>query len=239
MIEVKNLTYKVQNGAQEKTVLDNISCVFKSNCVTAITGHNGSGKSTLTKLIMGILKPTSGQIIYNGKDITDLSVDERAKLGLNYAFQQPITFKGVTIKELIDLATGENNTITKACEHLAKVGICAKEYVNRDFDKSLSGGEQKRIELALALAKKGDCLIFDEPEAGIDLWSFDRLTQLFDDKKAYIVVSHQEKLLKSADEILVLNKGKVEHYGKAKDVMKKISRISCGKIGNGGSHEVR
>ena len=238
MIEVKNLTYKVPNGDGEKVILDNISCVFKSNCVTAITGHNGSGKSTLTKLIMGIIQPSSGQIFFNDVDITKLSVDERAKLGINYAFQQPISFKGITVKELIDLATGEKNLVAKVCEYLAKVGICAKEYINREFDKSLSGGEQKRIELALALAKKGDCLIFDEPEAGLDLWSFDKLTSLFKTNKCYIIVSHQEKLLEQADEVLVLNKGRIESFGKSKEVLKKFKKVTCGKI-DGGSDGAR
>ena len=233
MIELKNITYKIMEQGQEKSILENVSCIFKNKSLTAITGHNGSGKSTLTKIIMGLIKPTSGTILLNGKDITNLSIDKRAKLGLNYAFQQPVTFSGITVKDLIDIATGENNSVSKACEYLSKVGICAKEYINRDFDKTLSGGEQKRVELALALAKKGDCLIFDEPEAGIDLWSFEKLNNLFNKEKCNIVVSHQEKLLTKADEILVLQNGKVAHFGKAKDILKKIKSLSCGKIEGG------
>ena len=231
MLELKNISYKITDRGVEKIILNNISCTFEDKCFTAITGHNGSGKSTLTKIIMGLIKPTSGKIIFNGKDITNLSVDKRANLGINYAFQQPIVFSGITIKELIDIATKDKNSVSKACEYLSRVGICAKEYINREFNKTLSGGEQKRIELALALSKKGDCLIFDEPEAGIDLWSFEKLNNLFDKNKCNIVVSHQEKLLKNADKILVLKNGNIEHYGKTKDVLKKINTITCGKIG--------
>lgn len=234
MLELKNINFIVEEQGQEKIILDNISCSFEDNCLIAITGHNGSGKSTLTKLIMGILQPTSGQILFNGKDITNLTIDQRANLGLNYAFQQPIMFRGITVKELIDIATNEENSIPKACEYLSKVGLCAKEYVNREFDKTLSGGEQKRIELALAIAKKGECLIFDEPEAGIDLWSFDRLNALFERDKTYLIVSHQEKLLNKADKILVLKNGRIEVYDKAKKVLKSLSPAICKRI-NGGA----
>lgn len=237
MLELKNITYKVEDKGVEKIILNNISCVFEDNTFTAITGHNGSGKSTLTKIIMGLIKPTSGKVFYNGKDITNLSVDKRANLGINYAFQQPIVFSGITIKELIDIASKENNSLSKACEYLSRVGICAKEYVNREYNKTLSGGEQKRIELALALAKKGDCLIFDEPEAGIDMWTFERLAGLFDKNKCNIVVSHQERLLSVADKILVLDNGEILHFGKSKDVLNKINKTTCGKIG--GKDEVR
>ena len=237
MIELKNITYTVKDNGQDKTILDDVSCVFKDNCITAITGHNGSGKSTLTKIIMGLVTPTSGQVVFDGKDITNLTIDERARMGLNYAFQQPVEFRGVTVKELIDIATKEQNSVPKACEYLSKVGICAKEYIDRDFDKTLSGGEKKRIELALALAKKGSCFIFDEPEAGIDLWSFEKLSSLFEAKKSYIVVTHQERLLNKADFILHLKNGKIEQYGKAKQVLKNIGNTACVKIG--GNHEAR
>ena len=195
MIVLNNITYIVEDKGNKKVILDNISIKFEDNCITAITGQNGSGKSTLTKIIIGIIRPTSGQILYNGTDITNYSIDERVKLGINYAFQQPITFKGLTIKELIDIATKQENSIPKACEYLSRVGICAKDYINRDFDKTLSGGEQKRIELALALAQNGNTVIFDEPEAGIDIWSFDRLNKIFEKNKSYIVVSYQTKFL--------------------------------------------
>lgn len=238
MIELKNITYKVKEQGKEKLILDDVSCVFDDDSVVAITGHNGSGKSTLTKLIMGIIQPTSGKIFFNGIEITKLPIDERAKMGINYAFQQPVLFRGITVKDLIDIATCEENSVSKACEYLSKVGLCAKEYVNRGFDKTLSGGEQKRIELALALAKKGECLVFDEPEAGIDLWSFEKLNALFTQNKTYIVVSHQEKLLKNADKILVLNNGKIEQYDDAKIVLKTLKNPSCARI-NGGNDETR
>ena len=237
MIELKNITYIVEELGEKKIILDDISCVFDDDCFIAITGHNGSGKSTLTKIIMGILQPTSGVILYNGKDITNLSITERAKLGINYAFQQPVTFRGITVKELIDIATNEENSVPKACNYLSNVGLCAKEYLNRDFDKTLSGGEQKRIELALALAKKGKCVIFDEPEAGIDLWSFEKLNSIFKNNKTYIVVSHQEKLLSQADKILVMKNGKILKFDNAKKVLNDLPKV-CGKI-NGGNKNVR
>lgn len=233
MIELKDVTYKIEDNGQEKIILDNISCIFEDNKKIAITGHNGSGKSTLTKLIIGIIKPTSGKIYFNGKDITDLPINERADLGISYAFQQPITFTGLTIKDLIDIASKEKNTIPKACEYLSVVGICAKEYIDRNFDKTLSGGEQKRIELALALARKGDFYIFDEPEAGIDMWSFEKLNKMFRDNKSYIVVSHQEKVLKNADKIMVLNNGKIVSYGDAKVIMPTLKNGFCARIGGG------
>lgn len=230
MIELNNITYIVEDKGNKKVILDNISIKFEDNCITAITGQNGSGKSTLTKIIIGIIRPTSGQILYNGKDITNYSIDERVKLGINYAFQQPITFKGLTIKELIDIATKQENSIPKACEYLSRVGICAKDYINRDFDKTLSGGEQKRIELALALAQNGNTVIFDEPEAGIDIWSFDRLNKIFEKNKSYIVVSHQTKFLSSADKIVVMQNGKIVQYDDAKTVLKNLKHTTCKKV---------
>lgn len=238
MLELKNISYIVKNGKEKKTILDNFSYTFKDNCITAITGHNGSGKSTLTKIIMSIVKPTSGKVILNGVDITNLTIDERANLGVNYAFQQPIVFKGLTIKDMIDIATQCNNSVPTACEYLSKVGICARDYINRDFDKTLSGGEQKRVELALALAKKGDTVIFDEPEAGIDLWSFEKLSSVFEKNKSYIVVSHQTRLLERADEIIVMSKGKISDAGKSQEVLKNMGKLTCNKI-EGADDETR
>lgn len=238
MLELKNISYIVKNGKEKKTILNNFSYTFKDNCITAITGHNGSGKSTLTKIIMGIVKPTAGQILLDGVDITNLTVDQRANLGLNYAFQQPVVFKGITIKDMIDIATKRNNSVPQACEYLSKVGICAKDYINRDFDKTLSGGEQKRVEIALALAKQGNTVIFDEPEAGIDLWSFDKLSGIFEKDKCYIVVSHQTRLLQQADEILVLNKGQILTSGASAEVLKNMEKLTCGQI-SGGKDEIR
>ncbi len=233
MIELKNITYKVIDQGKEKTILDNISCVFNDKSVTAITGQNGGGKSTITKIIMGIIKQSSGEIYYNGKEISNLTIDERANLGIGYAFQQPILFKGLTVKDLIDIASKESNSVSKACEYLSKVGLCAKEYINRVFDKSLSGGEQKRIEIALAIAKNSDVTIFDEPEAGIDLWSFDKLNALFDKNKSYIIVSHQEKILSKVDKIIVINNGKITESGSSKSVLKKLNKGVCKRISGG------
>ena len=230
MIELRHIYYKVKDGDGEKTILNDINCTFSDDCITAITGQNGSGKSTLTKIIVGIIAPTSGNIFFNGKDITHASIDERARMGITYAFQQPITFRGITIKELIDIASKEDNSIPKACEYLSRVGICAKDYIERDFDKTLSGGEQKRIELAIALAQNGNTVIFDEPEAGIDIWSFERLSKIFEKNKSCIVVSHQTKFLSSADKIVVMENGRVTQYGSAKDILKNLKRITCKKV---------
>ena len=230
MLELKNVTYEINEQGNKRKVLDNVSCSFLSGEFVAVTGHNGSGKSTLTKVIMGITAPTSGEIWFNGVNITNLSITERANLGINYAFQQPVTFVGLTVKDLIDIATKKQNSIPEACKYLSRVGLCAKEYVNRTFDKTLSGGEQKRIELALALAKKGECLIFDEPEAGIDMWSFEKLNQLFSEKQTRIIVSHQENLIKNADKILVLKNGKIEMFDHAQKVLKQLPSSVCGVI---------
>lgn len=237
MIELKNISYIVDEHGDKNKILDNVSCVFYDKCLTAITGQNGSGKSTLTKIIMGILKPTSGKVLLDGKDITNMGVDDRARLGINYAFQQPVLFRGLTVKDLIDVATGVENSVPKACEILSRVGLCAKEYIDRDFDKTLSGGEQKRIELALSLAKQGNHMIFDEPEAGIDLWSFEKLANIFNKTKCNIVVSHQEQLIQKADYILVLNAGKVQQFDKKSKVFGVLKKQSCAKIG--GSDENR
>jgi len=233
MLELKNITYIVNESGQEKVVLDNISCSFDENKIIAITGQNGSGKSTLTKVIMGIVRPTSGNVYLDGVEITNKSISERAQMGLTYAFQQPILFSGITVKDLIDIATKKENSVSQACNYLSVVGLCAKEYINREFNKTLSGGEQKRIELALALAKSGSYLIFDEPEAGIDLWSFEKLNSLFKRDKSFIVVSHQGKLLKNADKILVMKDGKIEKYDDAKKVLKCLQPTSCQKLKGG------
>lgn len=233
MVELKNISYIVNENGQEKKILDNVSVKFDDKTITAITGHNGSGKSTLTKIIMGILKPTSGCVLFDGKDITNLSISERANLGLNYAFQIPTTFTGVTIKDLIDFATKETNSVPKACEYLSMVGICAKDYIDRKFDKSLSGGEQKRIELALALAKPGKVYIFDEPEAGIDMWSFEKLKNLLPKNVCTIIVSHQERLLESADKIIVMSNGKISSFGNSKTILSKQKSSTCSKLGGG------
>lgn len=208
MLELKNVTYIVHDEKtnEERAVLKNINVKFPENKLTVITGQNGSGKSTLIKLIMGIISPTSGEIIYNGKNITNLSINERANLGITIALQQPVRFKGLTVKNLLDVASEKSNKISDACEYLSKVGLCAKNYLNRELDSTLSGGELKRIELAISLAKGGELYLFDEPEAGIDLWSFDSLVDLFKtlNDKTVIIVSHQEKIIEEADYLLII-----------------------------------
>lgn len=209
MLKLENIIYK-KNG---KTILDNINLNIESGKLFVITGPNGSGKSTLAKIIMGLIKPTNGKIILNDKDITNLPIHERANLGISYAFQTPVTFKGLTVKNLFD-AVKKDTEFETIKSYLRKVGLCAREYINRDFDDTLSGGERKRIEIALILYKNGILNIFDEPEAGIDLWSFDNLIKIFKNKnknKTTIIISHQEKILKQADEFIILNNGKISN----------------------------
>ncbi len=209
MLELKNICYKRDN----KVILDNINLKI-DNGFYAITGPNGSGKTTLVKIIMGIVSPDSGQIILNGKDITSLSVTSRANAGMGYAFQQPVTFKGISVYDLLKISIKRDLTQEEARSILSKVGICAIEYINREVNSSLSGGELKRIEIASVLAKNPTLSIFDEPEAGIDLWSFNNIINLFneinsDKNNITIVVSHQEKLLSISDKIILMNDGKI------------------------------
>lgn len=211
MITLKNLSYKIQQP-EEKTILKNLNIKFPKGKITCITGHNGSGKSTLIKLIMGILKPTSGEILLGDKKISDLAIDKRANMGITIAFQQPVRFKGLTVKDLIALAVKKQQpdkqiNLGEVCNYLSMVGLCAKDYVARELDSTLSGGELKRIELAISLAKGGEVFLFDEPEAGIDLWSFDSLVSIFKNlkNKTVIIVSHQKKILEIADYVLLLN----------------------------------
>ncbi len=211
MITLKNITYKVQEEKTgvSKTIIDDLSFAFEPNKITVITGQNGSGKSTLISLLMGLIQPNSGKILYQGKDITNLSVTDRAKRGITIAFQQPVRFKGLTVKQLLDIATGTTLKVTDACHYLSVVGLCAREYIDRALDDTLSGGELKRIELAMALAKGGEVFLFDEPEAGIDLWSFEELIQVFKklNNKTVIIVSHQNKILSIADQIVLMDNG--------------------------------
>lgn len=235
MIKLENISYKVSDKetGKEKYILKNLNLEFPKNKVTVITGHNGSGKSTLIKLIMGIISPTSGKIYANEKDITFLSISERANEGLTIAFQQPVRFKGLTVRDLLNLASKKQGNLSDACEYLAKVGLCAKDYIDRELDDRLSGGELKRIELAIALAKGGDILLFDEPEAGIDLWSFDGLVNIFKElrNKTVIIVSHQKKLLDNADYILLLNNSHDAILGKKRDMLENLNKPQCNKLG--------
>ena len=240
MIEVKDLSYIVtdKETGEKKVVLDNLSLSFPKGKITVVTGHNGSGKSTLVKLIMGINKPTKGSIFFAGQDITEFSISDRAKLGLTMAFQQPVRFKGLFVKDLFSIAGGKECNIPTACEYLAKVGLCAKDYIERPLDDTLSGGELKRIELAISLAKGGEVFLFDEPEAGIDLWSFDNLVSIFKTLKGktIIIVSHQKKVIDIADSILLLDSESGAEMGKKKDMKAKLSSPRCARL-NGGENE--
>ena len=233
MLELRDICF-ARDGKQ---ILDNVNLIIDDKKFVVITGPNGGGKSTITKLIMGIFTPTTGKILYNGKDITNLSVDKRANLGINYAFQKPINFKGITVKDLIDIAAGKENTVSQACTYLSKVGLCAKEYIDREVNDSLSGGELKRIEIATVVARGTNLSIFDEPEAGIDLWSFNNLIDLFkkirkDKNGSTLIISHQEKILGIADKIILMKNGKIVKIGKKSEVMKDLDfDSSCPVIG--------
>ena len=231
MLELKNISYSVVNDNQTINILKNINLKFGKG-INVITGQNGSGKSTLIKLIMNINKANSGKIIYNKKDISELNITERANLGFTLAFQQPIRFKGLKVKDLLDIASSKNNKLADICEYLSKVGLCAKDYINRELDSTLSGGELKRIELALALAKGGEVFLFDEPEAGIDLWSFESLINIFKNlkDKIIIIVSHQEKIIECANKVIVLDNNSVTEYTKM-DAINKIKKLQCGRLG--------
>ena len=232
MLELRNVSYSVEENNTQKEIIKNINVKINDGFV-AITGPNGGGKSTMAKLIAGIIKPTSRQILLDGEDITDVSITDRAKMGISFAFQQPVRFKGITVKDLITLAAGKKITVTEACKYLSEVGLCAKEYINREVNASLSGGELKRIEIAMIMARGTEVSVFDEPEAGINLWSFKNLIQVFENMHeklggSIIIISHQERILNIADEIIVLANGEVSAQGKKDDV---LPGLLCGDIG--------
>lgn len=223
MLELKNIGFAVEQDGKLKEILKDINLKITDG-FTAITGPNGSGKSTLAKIIAGIFTPTSGQILYNGEDITSLSITERAKKGVSFAFQQPVRFKGLTVMDLIRLAAGKDLTIGQACEYLSEVGLCARDYINRELNSSLSGGELKRIEIAMILARSTKLCLFDEPEAGIDLWSFNSLIRVFEklhDKLGgeILIISHQERILNIADRVIVLADGQVKADGTKDEIL--------------------
>ncbi len=232
MLRVENLSFDVLENEEEKDILNDVSLQFEEGKIYVITGPNGSGKSTLVKTIMGINKATSGKVYIDDKDVTDLPINERAQLGISYAFQQPVTFKGLKVRDLLDIASGKKNNFNTLCDYLSKVGLCAKEYINRALDDKLSGGELKRIELALVLARESKINIFDEPEAGIDLWSFDSLTNIFKSMKntTNIIVSHQTKILEIADCVVLLKNGSVEKIGTYDEVKPYIQNTTCEKL---------
>ncbi len=223
MLQLKNISFSAENGDGKKEILKNITMDIDDGFL-AITGPNGGGKSTLAKIIAGILKPTSGKIYLDGEDITELSITERANRGISFAFQQPVRFKGITVHDLIRLAAGKDITMSETCDYLSQVGLCARDYINREVNASLSGGELKRIEIATVLARSTKVSLFDEPEAGIDLWSFGNLINVFE--KMYstlggtiIIISHQERILNIADKVAVLSSGELKSYGEAKDIL--------------------
>ena len=237
MLELKNISFYKDN----KLILTDVSLNIDNQKFVAITGPNGSGKSTLAKIIMGLFSPDSGQIIFDGQDITNLTITERAKLGIGFAFQQPVKFKGLTVKDLIEIAAGNSINIAEACDYLSDVGLCAQEYLNREISSSLSGGELKRIEIAMLEAKKSKLTIFDEPEAGIDLWSFNNLISVFEKmhreiKGSIIVISHQEKILNIADEIILLDNGKIADIGSKDKMIPKLlnKKVACHKVNSVG-----
>ena len=224
MLELKNVSFVVEN---DKEIIRNVNLKIEDGKFVVITGPNGGGKSTLARIIAGIEKPDSGRIYMDGRDITDLDITERAALGIGYAFQQPVRFKGVTVRDLITLASGEKISVAKACEYLSEVGLCAKDYISRDVDSSLSGGELKRIEIATVLARKSKISIFDEPEAGIDLWSFKNLIEVFEKihneiNGSIVIISHQERILNIADEIIVIAGGEIKAVGKKEDILPEL-----------------
>ena len=234
MLELKHISYAVREGDSELGILNDISLTIDDHRLVVFTGPNGGGKTTLAKIIMGLVKPTGGQILWNGQDITDLGITERARLGISYGFQQPPRFKGLTVRNLLTIASG-NEKLSKdqCCQYLTKVGLCANDYLDREVDVSLSGGEVKRIEIATILARKSGLMIFDEPEAGIDLWSFAKLTETFraihqKREATLIVISHQERIISLADEVIVVGDGAIRHRGSAQEILPQILADTLG-----------
>lgn len=227
MLELKNVSYVVKNeNGEDKAILKNINLKIDERFV-AITGPNGGGKSTLAKIIAGIYQPTGGQILFDGEDITDLSITDRAKKGISFAFQQPVRFKGLTVKDLITLAAGKPISVAEACNYLSEVGLCARDYINREVNASLSGGELKRIEIALIIARSTKLSVFDEPEAGIDLWSFNNLIKVFErmhekTQGSILIISHQERILNIADRIIVIADGEIRKSGTKDEIMPSV-----------------
>ena len=227
MLDIQHLSFAVTNEAVGKEILHDITLTVDSGRFVVITGPNGGGKSTLAKMIAGIEKPTAGKILLDGTDMTDLSITDRAKLGVSYAFQQPVRFKGITVLDLLRIASGKRLSVSEACAILSEVGLCARDYVNREVNGSLSGGELKRIEIATVLTRGTQLSVFDEPEAGIDLWSFNNLIDVFEDihrsrDNSLIIISHQERILNIADEIVVIADGTVAASGKREEILPEL-----------------
>ena len=235
MLEIRDLRYEVDDGDCTLGILQGISLTIPEHKFIVVTGPNGGGKTTLAKAIMGIVEPTGGQILWNGQDVTHMSITDRARLGISYGFQQPPRFKGLRVRDLLSMAAGNDKlTRDEACQYLTRVGLCAKDYIDREVDTSLSGGEVKRIEIATILARKSGLMIFDEPEAGIDLWSFAKLTETFQAIHArreatLIIISHQERIINLADEIIMIEDGKVAQHGPKEEIFPLIlAKTSAG-----------
>lgn len=232
MLELQHISYDVEQDGDNKGILRDINLTINERFV-AITGPNGGGKSTMAKIIAGIYKPTAGRILLDGEDITDLDITQRAQRGISFAFQQPVRFKGLTVKDLITLASGKNIGVPEACNYLSEVGLCAKDYIDREVDGSLSGGELKRIEIAMIMARGTKLSVFDEPEAGIDLWSFSNLIQVFEHlhekiNGSILIISHQERILNIADRIIVLADGQVRSQGTRDEILPELLRAAPG-----------
>jgi len=245
MLELKHVSFEVTENKAQKEIIQDISLTVSDHSFVVITGPNGGGKSTLAKLVAGIERPTSGNICFDGVDITEKSITERANMGIGYAFQQPVRFKGIQVLDLIRIAAGRRLSVTDACEYLSEVGLCARDYINREVNGSLSGGELKRIEIATVLARSVKLAVFDEPEAGIDLWSFQNLIQVFermqekDRQGSILVISHQERILNIADEIIVIADGMITKQGPRNEILPGLlgtdSAVSaCDKLSPGG-----
>ena len=239
MLELKNVSFGVSGEDGEKEIIKNVSFTVPDEEFVVITGPNGGGKSTLARLIMGIEKPHGGKIYFNGQDITELGITERANLGISFALQQPVKFKGIKVFDLLRLAAKKKLSVGAACEYLSAVGLCARDYIQREVNASLSGGELKRIEIATVLARSTGLSVFDEPEAGIDLWSFQSLIQVFENMQksthgSILIISHQERILSIADEIIVIAAGQVKEQGRRDDILPELLRTTapttCGKL---------
>ena len=228
MLELNNILFNVDSGDGKNEIIRDLSLSVNDNRFVVITGPNGGGKSTLAKIIAGIVKNTDGKIFFDGEDITEKSITERAKMGIGFAFQQPVRFKGLTVHDLLRIASNKELSVSEACQYLSEVGLCAKDYISREVNASLSGGELKRIEIATVLARDVKLALFDEPEAGIDLWSFNNLIRIFEKmrnstkNRTIIVISHQERILNIADEIIVLGDGKVLKQGSKDEILPEI-----------------
>lgn len=229
MLELKNISFSAESDGKNVEIIRDISLTVEDDKFIVITGPNGGGKSTLAKLIAGIEKNTAGSFIFDGEDITDKNITERARMGIGFAFQQPVRFKGMTVVDLLRIAAGKNLSVSEACEYLSEVGLCAKDYIDREINASLSGGELKRIEIATVLARNVKLALFDEPEAGIDLWSFNNLIRIFEKMRSeckgrsIVVISHQERILNIADEIIVIADGRIAKKGSREEILPEIT----------------